>query len=140
MFQQLLLTISCRTTQYLMRNCRISATQLLFHPSFPHNTREGQYLPSSLFIWHTFPFHHKYQSFTENTVLSSVFDRFLFYYYFLVASLTVYSKLFWLHYSHLLAPHGWVSYSRTVYLHPGCPGSASETQCGRFLSNTTNSM
>jgi hypothetical protein len=81
--------------------------------------------------------HHKYQSFTENTVLSSVFDRFLFYYYFLVESLTVYSKLSWLHYSHLLAPHGWVSYSRTVYLHPGCPGSASETQCGRFLSNTT---
>ena len=62
------------------------------------------------------------------------------YYHFLVVSLTVYSKLFWLHYSHLLAPHGWVSYSRTVYLHPGCPGSASETQCGRFLSNTTNSM
>lgn len=117
----------------------ISATQFLFHPSFPHNTREGQYLPSSLFIWHTFPFHHKYQSFTENTVLSSVFDRF-FYYHFLVVSLTVYSKLFWLHYSHPLAPHGWVSYSRTVYLHPGCPGSASETQCGRFLFNTTNSM
>ena len=66
--------------------------------------------------------------------------RFLFYYYFIVASLRVYNKLSWLHCSHLLAPHGWVSYSRTVYLHPGCPGSASETRCGRFLSNTTNTM
>jgi hypothetical protein len=36
-----------------------------------------------------------------------------------------------------LAPHGWVSCSRMVCLHPGCPGSASETRCGRFLSNTT---